>query len=66
MTNKSKDFFICQSCEHELINALKGKSDNYCYLCDPNTTLEECLSEFEEKNKTKSCQPTPKRKQATL
>ena len=35
--------FVCQGCGHELINDFCMKTGGYCYLCDPNITLEELL-----------------------
>lgn len=36
--------FTCQSCEHELPIEFQMKTEGYCYLCDPNITVEELLS----------------------
>ena len=35
--------FVCKNCNHELPKTFSVKTDQYCYLCDPKVTLEECL-----------------------
>ena len=42
MENKQKSF-VCKKCNHELPKTFSVKTDQYCYLCDPKVTLEECL-----------------------
>ena len=39
------DGFICQGCKHELPIDFNVRTEGFCYLCDPNITLEECLSD---------------------
>ena len=36
-------YFVCKNCNHELPKTFSVKTDQYCYLCDPKVTLEECL-----------------------
>jgi uncharacterized protein YlaI len=40
-----EETFICQSCKHELPIDYCMKTEGFCYLCDPNVTLEELLTE---------------------
>ena len=37
--------FICKGCKHELYIDFNLRTKGFCYLCDPNITLEECLSD---------------------
>lgn len=37
--------FTCLGCGHKLTMDYNARTKNYCYLCDPNITLEECLSD---------------------
>jgi len=37
--------FICQGCKHELPMDFNLRTEGFCYLCDPNITLAECLSD---------------------
>jgi 16S rRNA G966 N2-methylase RsmD len=37
--------FICEACNHELPISYSIKTKNYCYMCDPNITMEELLYE---------------------
>lgn len=37
--------FVCQGCKCKVPNDFSIKTDGYCYLCDPNVTLEECLQD---------------------
>lgn len=37
--------FICKSCQCICSVELCLRTDGFCYLCDPNITLEECLSD---------------------
>ena len=39
------DGFICQGCKHELPMDFNLRTEGFCYLCDPNITLDECLSD---------------------
>jgi len=39
------DGFTCQGCKHQLPMEFNVRTKNFCYLCDPNITLEECLSD---------------------
>ena len=42
---KNAKNFTCQNCKHELPNKFNLRTKGYCYLCDPNITLDECLSD---------------------
>ncbi len=42
---KEKDTFICKSCNHELPAAYIMLTPGYCYMCDPNVSLEELLTQ---------------------
>jgi hypothetical protein len=42
-TNVSSSFF-CKGCGHELDISFSIRTIGFCYLCDPNVTLEELLS----------------------
>ncbi len=42
----NKDF-KCQGCGHELESKMCMRTPNYCYLCDPNITVDELLSDKE-------------------
>lgn len=35
--------FRCKGCNNRLISSFSLKTEGYCYLCDPNITLEEAL-----------------------
>jgi hypothetical protein len=37
--------FVCQGCKCEVPNDFSVKTDGYCYLCDPEVTLDECLQD---------------------
>ena len=37
--------FVCKGCNHLLNNVCQLRTAGYCYLCDPNITLEELLSD---------------------
>ena len=39
------DGFTCQACNHHLPIEFNVRTEGLCYLCDPNITLEECLSD---------------------
>lgn len=39
------DGFICQGCKHELPMDFNLRTEGFCYLCDPNITLAECISD---------------------
>ncbi len=41
----SEETFICTSCKHTLPKTFQVRTPGFCYLCDPNVTLEECLSD---------------------
>jgi len=43
--NVLADGFICQGCKHELSMDFNLRTEGFCYLCDPNITLAECLSD---------------------
>ena len=43
--NVLADGFICQGCKHELPMDFNLRTEGFCYLCDPNITLDECLSD---------------------
>ena len=43
--NVLADGFICQGCKHELPMDFNLRTEGFCYLCDPNITLAECLSD---------------------
>lgn len=38
-----KNLFKCIGCNHTLPIIFQMKTENYCYLCDPNITLDELL-----------------------
>lgn len=40
------DSFICQACNNNLPIEFNVRTKGFCYLCDPNLTLEECLSDL--------------------
>lgn len=40
--------FNCKRCGHNLPKEYQIKTDGYCYLCDPNITVNELLKDFEE------------------
>jgi hypothetical protein len=37
--------FICKGCKCEVPNNFSVKTDEYCYLCDTEVTLDECLQD---------------------
>ena len=39
------DRFTCRGCQHYLPMEFNVRTEGFCYLCDPNITLEECLSD---------------------
>ena len=39
------DVFKCRACNQELPIAFNVITEGFCFLCDPNVTLEECLSD---------------------
>jgi hypothetical protein len=41
----NRSSFTCKGCEHDLPLDYCVKTDDYCYLCDPAVTLEECLQD---------------------
>ena len=43
--NKTKEVFTCQNCKNELPIEFSVRTKGVCYLCDPNITLAECLSD---------------------
>jgi hypothetical protein len=43
----SKKSFKCHGCGHECNEDYNLRTEGFCYLCDPNITLEECISENE-------------------
>ena len=43
--NVLADGFICECCKHELPMDFNLRTERFCYLCDPNITLAECLSD---------------------
>lgn len=43
--NVLADGFICQGCKHELPMDFNLRTEGFCFLCDPNITLAECLSD---------------------
>lgn len=47
MTQAKKAHFKCHGCGHECHEDYNLRTEGFCYLCDPNITLEECLSENE-------------------
>lgn len=40
----ANDLFTCHACKHVLPNEFQIRTEGYCYLCDPNVTVEELLS----------------------
>lgn len=47
--------FICQGCKHELPMDFNLRTEGFCYLCDPNITLAECLSDEPIERVPKAC-----------
>lgn len=45
--------FTCKGCGHNLPMEFNVRTENYCYLCDPKVTLNECLSKEPLEHKTK-------------
>jgi hypothetical protein len=43
--NTEKSTFVCQGCRCKVPNDFSVKTNGYCYLCDPEVTLEECLQD---------------------
>lgn len=41
----TENLFICNGCNHLLDTVFIMKTPGYCYMCDPNVTLEELLSD---------------------
>ena len=41
--NEQQETFVCQGCKHELELKFSIKTQGWCYLCDPNISLEELL-----------------------
>lgn len=39
--------FTCQACKHELPLDFSMRTEGFCYLCDPNITVDELLSDEE-------------------
>jgi uncharacterized protein YlaI len=39
------DSFVCKGCKHELPIEYQMRTIGYCYLCDPNITIQELLSD---------------------
>lgn len=39
--------FVCQGCKCDLDEIYSLRTKSFCYLCDPNITLEELLSDNE-------------------
>ncbi len=37
--------FICEGCNYELPTDFSMRTPEFCYLCDPNITVEELLSD---------------------
>jgi len=37
--------FKCEGCKHTLPSEYSIRTENYCYLCDPNVTVDELLKE---------------------
>jgi hypothetical protein len=44
LANK-ENIFICKGCGHELPEDYSMRTEGYCYMCDPNITTEELLSD---------------------
>lgn len=40
-----EDLFKCQGCGCEVPMSFSLRTDGYCYLCDPNITVQELLSD---------------------
>jgi len=51
--------FICQGCKHELPMDFNLRTEGFCYLCDPNITLAECLSDEPIERVPKACRQLP-------
>jgi hypothetical protein len=45
MAEAHEVLFTCQGCNCELAEDYSLRTKGYCYLCDPNITLEELLSD---------------------
>ena len=46
MTDRNlADSFICVGCQHELPIEFNLRTEGYCYLCDPEISIEELLSD---------------------
>lgn len=41
----SHSSFTCKGCGHKLPSDFSVKQPEYCYLCDPDVTLAECLQD---------------------
>jgi hypothetical protein len=48
---RGQDSFVCKQCNHELPIDFNMRTDGYCYLCDPNVSVEELLSDYENTKK---------------
>ena len=44
-TNDSSLEFYCAGCGHQLVRSYQLRTQDYCYLCDPNITVVELLSD---------------------
>lgn len=44
METEEKEF-TCKACKHELPVSYSLRTEGYCYLCDPNITVAELLSD---------------------
>ena len=45
LTKKEPLAFTCIGCKHELPVEFQIRTAGYCYLCDPNVTVSELLSD---------------------
>jgi hypothetical protein len=45
----TKETFICKGCGHDLPNDFSIRTEDYCYMCDPNVTVEELLKDYDDK-----------------
>ncbi len=46
------ELFTCQGCGHELPITFVERTPQFCYLCDPNITVEELLQTTTQSNET--------------
>lgn len=44
-----KETFICKGCGHDLPNDFSIRTEDYCYMCDPNVTVDELLKDYDDK-----------------